>query len=55
MEDLFAGSQNYLGLKGRLLRQLGVTVWEVAASCWRPRTADSLTDSNAPRQVPSAL
>lgn len=55
MEDLFAGSQNYLGLKGRLLRQLGVTLWEVAASCWRTRTPEAPPDSNAPRQVPSAL
>jgi flavin-dependent dehydrogenase len=32
MQDLFAGSQTYLGLKSRLWRQLGVTLWEIAAS-----------------------
>ena len=32
MQDLVAGSQDYLGLRARLLRQLGVTLWEIAAS-----------------------
>jgi flavin-dependent dehydrogenase len=54
MQDLFAGSQNYLGLKGRLLRQLGVTLWEIAGSCWRP-AAESATDANEPRHLPSTL
>jgi len=30
MQDLIAGSQTYLGLKQRLWRQLGVTLWEIA-------------------------
>jgi len=30
MQDLLAGSQSYLGLKHRLWRQLGITLWELA-------------------------
>jgi flavin-dependent dehydrogenase len=37
MQDLIAGSQDYLSLKARLFRQLSVTLWEIAAGCWRPR------------------
>ena len=38
MQDLIAGSQTYRGLKARLWRQLGLTLWEIAASCARPST-----------------
>ena len=41
MQDLIAGSQTYLGLKSRLWRQLGITLWEIAASCWRPGAIES--------------
>ncbi len=34
MQDLLAGSQSYLGLKHRLRRQLGVTLWELATA-WK--------------------
>ncbi len=47
MQDLIAGSQTYLGLKARLWRQLGVTLWEIAASCLR----GAPLDSNEPLQV----
>ena len=33
MQDLIAGSQTYRGLKERLWRQLGLTLWEIAVSC----------------------
>ena len=40
MQDMFAGNQNYLGLKSRLWRQLGLTLWELAASLRRPAGDD---------------
>ncbi|HYM13005.1 MAG TPA: FAD-dependent oxidoreductase [Bryobacterales bacterium] len=51
MQDLFAGSQTYLGLKSRLWRQLGITLWEIAASFSRTRSADSPANSNDPLQI----
>ena len=35
IQDLFAGNQTYIGLKERLYGQLSLTLWEIAASCWR--------------------
>jgi len=49
MQDLIAGTQDYLGLKARLLRQIPVTIWEIATSCWRSR------DSHEPFQVSSPV
>jgi len=41
VQDLIAGSQTYIGLKERLWRQLGVTLWELA--------------THEPLQVPDAV
>ena len=35
IQDLFAGTQNYVGLKRRLLRNLSGSLWEVALSGWK--------------------
>jgi geranylgeranyl reductase family protein len=51
IQDMFAGSQNYLGLKSRLWRQLGLTLWELAASL-RRRAVD---DSHEPLKVQSSI
>ena len=48
MQDLIAGSQNYQGLKGRLLRQLRVTLWEIAVSCWRSRDSHESVQVSSP-------
>lgn len=36
MQDLIAGIQTYRGLKERLWRQFGLTLWEIASGCLRP-------------------
>jgi flavin-dependent dehydrogenase len=45
MQDIIAGSQDYLGLKARLVGQLRLTLWEIAKSSWRSR------QSHEPYQV----
>jgi flavin-dependent dehydrogenase len=55
MQDIFAGSSNYVNLRARLLRQLGLTLWEVAASCWRPGAFESASDLHEPHQIPHSL
>ncbi len=45
MQDIIAGSQDYLGLKARLFRQFRVTLWEIAQSCWRTR------ETHEPHQI----
>lgn len=35
IQDLFAGTQSYVGLKRRLLRNLSGSLWEVALSGWK--------------------
>ena len=49
IQDLIAGSQTYLGLRQRLLRQLRVTLWEIAGGCWRSG------DPHEPFQIPNAV
>ncbi|MBI3666107.1 MAG: NAD(P)/FAD-dependent oxidoreductase, partial [Acidobacteria bacterium] len=40
MQDLIAGNQTYSGLKSRLLRQLSLSLWEIASSFRRRPSAD---------------
>ncbi len=49
MQDLFAGSQTYLGLQQRLWRQLGVTLWEIATGSRRR------ADRHEPFQISSPV
>jgi flavin-dependent dehydrogenase len=48
MQDLIAGNQGYVGLKARLLRQLSVSLAEIALYCLQGRT----TDPHEPDQIP---
>ena len=51
MQDLISGNQTYFGLKGRLLRQLSLTLGEIAVHCWQGRT----TDPHEPFQISSPV
>ena len=52
MQDLIAGRQTYLGLKSRLWRQLGVTLWEIAGSV---RAGTSSAELHEPSKIESPV
>ncbi len=52
MQDLIAGRQTYQGLKSRLWRQLGVTLWEIATSV---RGGASSADLHEPSKIESPV